>query len=98
MWEIIGIAVVVMAMSVSWWMVGRWLSESARRGEPSPVAIELAAMQATWRVRDAERAAEQHMDDFIAEREAEQRRTDPTVIDGDVLEVHDDPWGPGWSR
>lgn len=98
MWDIIGIAAVVMAMPVSWWMVERWLPDRAHPAEPSPVATELAAMQAAWRVRDTEYAAERYMDDFIAEREAEQRRTDPTVIDGEVVDAHDDPWGPGWSR
>jgi hypothetical protein len=53
-----------------WW----WMARQRHAAGPSPAAVELAALQAAARLDAATYAAECYMDEFIAQRQREQRR------------------------
>lgn len=86
---------VLLAFWLGYWAgncsaAGRWYADTSAK--PSQVEIELEALRSAGRIRHVAAAAEQYMDDFIEEREAERRRADKPIIDGEVFKPSGERW------
>lgn len=78
------------------------LDERDRRQQESttssPVETEVETMRRAAELRDLTRAAEAHMDEFIANRAGEQQVAQPNVVDGEVVQVQDDRCDRRWRQ